>query len=948
MKISDDATPALTFEQVKQAELSNIASARRQAAIPEGALVGLALSGGGIRSATFCLGVLQAFAKKGKLVSVDYLSTVSGGGYIGSWLSAWIYRKGLSKVQDDLRANSGLPANLTEAIEVTWLRKYSNYLAPKLGLLSADSMTLVATWVRNVILNLVVVVSLLALVFLVPRLLLEPTSYAINNYTEEFQFAAMWFAFFVFPLAIALNLSRGMQRDEMRRVLWMNTTGGVFSAVIIPGLVISVLASIALFSPHAAASIQWSTLAIGACVLFALTGIVWLIYQVANKIKLGIIVSEATIYVLAYSVAIAIGFLLIRTFIHVLVPVEISDIERSAKVLTFGPPVILVTFGVIGSVMVGLIGRVYYERTREWWSRMNAWFVTVGVAWLLLFALSFYAPPLIAWANAKSGAWFSGIASVGWIGTLATALLTPKPDANKSFLSYLASRAINVVAILAVAGFFIVVACITWAALVAFTIGNSTEPERVATKTDVEFRVVSNAKQAEVTYQATDLKDIELGAYLIASFKDQESVARAAINFNQGAYEADATVVSAFACLLIFLLFGWRVDVNKFSLHNLYKNRLIRCYLGASRQEYRNAHPFTGFDEDDNLALAKLQKSGVPNRAGNAAESENQQLETVVRPLHIINSALNITQGENLAWQERKAASFTMSPLFCGFSLGRSTGDAEFSLVSGSNFSKEGYRDSEKWASKGGESRLFSLGVAMTTSGAALSSNQGKATTTAFAFLSTIFNVRLGRWSPNPIGDRWQLASPRFGLICLIQELFGYSRETSNFIHLSDGGHFDNTGVYELIRRQGHTIIAVDATADPSRGFEDLANMIRKCRIDFGVRIELSLEKLGTSRKEESASSGYSVGKIHYADGEIGTLFVIKPTLIALAKLDVDTFAYSRINETFPHQSTIDQFFSESQFESYRNLGEQIGTACLEDEACHLPSPATIGNKSGK
>src|SRR5262249_7773400 len=62
-------------------------------------LMGLAFSGGGIRSATFNLGMLQSLARLNLLSKFDYLSTVSGGGYIGSWFIAWVNRKGMKDVE---------------------------------------------------------------------------------------------------------------------------------------------------------------------------------------------------------------------------------------------------------------------------------------------------------------------------------------------------------------------------------------------------------------------------------------------------------------------------------------------------------------------------------------------------------------------------------------------------------------------------------------------------------------------------------------------------------------------------------------------------------------------------------------------------------------------------------------------------------------------------------
>src|SRR5206468_2463775 len=112
----------------------------------------LCISGGGIRSATFGLGILQGLARKGLLDKFHYLSTVSGGGYLGSWLSAWIYHTSLREVINQLRRPSGRPLE-PDPTPIWHLRTYSNYLSPKLGLLSADTWTLLATYVRNLFLN---------------------------------------------------------------------------------------------------------------------------------------------------------------------------------------------------------------------------------------------------------------------------------------------------------------------------------------------------------------------------------------------------------------------------------------------------------------------------------------------------------------------------------------------------------------------------------------------------------------------------------------------------------------------------------------------------------------------------------------------------------------------------------------------------------------------------
>src|SRR3954470_9737849 len=146
---------------------------QEQAAIrPAGPLTALCISGGGIRSATFALGALQGLAEHGLLTQFDYLSTVSGGGYIGSWLSAWTTRlNGIENVVPHLRTDAP-PPGPGEPNPLDHLREYNNYLSPKLGGFSADTWTLIATVLRNIALNWLVLIPLLLFFLVAPRILL--------------------------------------------------------------------------------------------------------------------------------------------------------------------------------------------------------------------------------------------------------------------------------------------------------------------------------------------------------------------------------------------------------------------------------------------------------------------------------------------------------------------------------------------------------------------------------------------------------------------------------------------------------------------------------------------------------------------------------------------------------------------------------------------------------
>jgi hypothetical protein len=191
-----------------------------------------------------------------------------------------------------------------------------------------------------------------------------------------------------------------------------------------------------------------------------------------------------------------------------------------------------------------------------------------------------------------------------------------------------------------------------------------------------------------------------------------------------------------------------------------------------------------------------------------------------------------------------------------------------------------------------------------------------------------MFAVRLGCWlgNPGPCGDHtFSLPAPRSSLAALINEALGRTNETSAFVYLSDGGHFENLGVYEMVMRGCTHIVVSDASTDGSYDFESLAVSIRKIRIDFGIPIEF--DQFGDIGRFNDQTGHYcAIGKIRYSslDKRLrdGTLLYVKASLSGSEPRDV--LNYSSATGSFPQQSITDQFFSESQFESYRALGLHI------------------------
>jgi hypothetical protein len=298
------------------------------------------------------------------------------------------------------------------------------------------------------------------------------------------------------------------------------------------------------------------------------------------------------------------------------------------------------------------------------------------------------------------------------------------------------------------------------------------------------------------------------------------------------------------------------VNVNRFSMHAVYRNRLTRAFLGSARNG-RKQDPFTGFDPKDNTPLSSL-------------------LHTANSLFPVINTTLNITASNNTAWAERQAASFTATPLACGSAALRHPTQAPTEIDPFGAFvptirfaGLETLEDPTK-ASESGPG----VGSVLTVSGAAVSPSWGYHSSRITAFLMTLFNVRLGIWLPNPsksTADELRLARPRNSLMALIDEMLGETTDDSQAIYLSDGGHFENLGLYEMLRRRCGSILVVDAGADEACSLSDLSNAIRKAEIDFGITVLMqqpmnvyARTRLEAEKELTATALGFAFGDIDY------------------------------------------------------------------------------------
>ena len=237
----------------------------------------------------------------------------------------------------------------------------------------------------------------------------------------------------------------------------------------------------------------------------------------------------------------------------------------------------------------------------------------------------------------------------------------------------------------------------------------------------------------------------------------------------------------------------------------------------------------------------------------------------------------------------------------------------------------------------------------MAISGAAVSPNMGYYSSPLVTFLMTLFNVRLGWWlgNPGPAGARhYPLAYPKSAIYPIIAEALGLTDDRNSYIYLSDGGHFENLGLYEMVLRRVRLIVVSDASDDADFQYDNLGNAVQKIRIDLGIPIEFKSMQI-FPRKDKKKGAFCAIGTIGYSAvdtidsfGEFGKptpvkapdgiIIYLKPIFYGDEPRDI--YHYAMTHETFPHESTVNQWFSESQFESYRKLGSYVVDAICQNE----------------
>jgi hypothetical protein len=977
-------------------------------------------SGGGIRSATFCLGVAQALAgydvqakqtvlktqkiehKNSLLGYLEYLSTVSGGGYFGSWLSAWRKREGFQAVVANLTGRPRGPD--VEPPQLSWLRAYSNYLTPQLGITSADSWAAVAILVRNLVLNWLIIIPIVCLAILLLKIIATVSVWIAHGQQHDSCVIGVLLGGIFFLIVAQAFTTRhrpprrpqppnphgrqtqaaagGKRAEELpgnvgqRFFLLGDFIWAVFSAIMVTVFFVSsyfwrseIAGPSALrdwLEKHCPGLWQgltaiWSSLPsltangvpkpvgiilVTAGVSVVIYAIGWIVGAISGWISdtysgraAGFQKSQRgfvdfifwALSGLIYGGLVGLGailFTLLKPYDPV-PPFNPSDsLGHLMLPMIFGVPWVLMAQLTADNVFGGLVSyEPFSDADREWLGRAAGWLAAMAVVWALTALLVFagdYLVQYLAAAGHKVVVAAGGVFAV--LSGIVTALLgsSSATPANSSRAKEGGVKALASAIVMAVAGPIFAAALV-----VALSLGLD--------KLLLESALVKS----------------------LQGFTDAQSIGNI----------LKPLLAGAGVTFAIGLIASYCVNINRFSLHALYRNRLTRAYLGASRS-LRSPDLFTGFDSGDNIRMHELWPPDHNPRC----------------LFHVVNIALNIVSTKRLAWQERKAEAFTVSPLHCGSA-------------------NLGYRRSEEYGDgpkdkqaeddfKAGKREFgIALGTAMAISGAAVSPNMGYNSSPSITLLLALFNARLGWWLGNPGengNNSYKKEGPRMAAGPLLAETLGLTTDERPYVYLSDGGHFEDLGLYEMVRRRCRFIVLIDAGEDGDFAFEDLGNAVRKIYIDLGIRITLEgLERLqnhpsphplsgavldaaarvnvevakvakavaraahavakggeAEAKADETAEPGeipyYALGTIHYVDADgkdadvkrygNGTIIYIKPAYHGTED-SAGIRSYAMAHPDFPHETTVDQWFTESQFESYRSLGFYIANQVINDIA---------------
>ena len=842
--------------------------AKRKIDLPEAApRVGLSFSGGGIRSATINLGILQGLAKYKLLKRIYTLQRAyaSADGWRAGFMSVESTTYKNASAHHSMTPSSGTPSGYVSSR----LQQLSD---PRKGMLGADTWAAVASYLRNVMLNQLILIAFLgALLYLTGS---WEASRLRHRLGAEAGFIAACRAILIVSAVAAgvVNTSTCAGNEfstpssgaaNADKLEWTSQRE-VLIRVVLPLFAGAFCLNYTMWRDMHDWRFRWCVLA-GVLIytLGHVTG--WLISaaKFGRKSK-GVPAFRNILWAIPCGVLAGIAAHGLKHFANIWTE---NPTGGKWEAVSWGPPLFVLAFLLVGTLHIGMAKFALRNESYEWWARLGGWLMLCGLFWAALFGLAIFVPLLMfKLSGYVSGPvlWAKRAAIVGWIAHSGvgakfgwSSKTSGKPDSQARVRELVAKFAPFVL----VGGLLILV---------------STGAHAMA---------------------------LALNHLPMDNPQDWWAIAAAVPSWSFVKLAAGLGLLTAFL--------SWRVDINRFSMNMLYRNRLVRCYLGASN-EHRQAQQFTGFDPADDVKLACFAEPAAcdPDELAGGPQGYDG-------PYPILNATLNVTHGQRLGWQERKAESFIFTPKYCGFDYPEMKDHVNQEVAAVKGADTGGYHRTADWAMR---ENGVTLGTAISISGAAVSPNMGFHTFPPLAFLMTVFNVRLGGWLANPrfTNDKFlepvtaalgRLANrktgkektrieeekkivgspeggPRSSLLYLLFELFGTTTDVSKYVYLTDGAHFENLALYELVRRECDFIIAATPAkmAATSFGFGQRHSSPPH---RSGRGIKLKLAPITADEKTGFAKSHVTRGEIHYRNGKTGQILYFKSCLTGNEPNDV-------------------------------------------------------------
>jgi FtsH-binding integral membrane protein len=803
------------FKEVLAQEHKSIAKRTNRSS--KEAWTGISLSGGGIRSASFCLGGLQALAHFEVLSKIDYISTVSGGGYIGAGLQ-WLLCRDCKSDASGKGFPYGVDADLavrpSGQTNLQYLRWHANYLLPGKGL---DIFSAITVVVRTAFLSIGIWFPLIVLFFY------SLQSVASFQSVQEFVSSNVPAGIFPFDFMQPSWTGDNCSAETMRgRYLWPDKIG-----------CFSIFYALSLF----ATCIGVALLAI-LSLLVAFVSVTKFPQQLTTRFAITALLFGALgVY------AFYIEFGLLADLMKRLgspdpgqrTPITTVDFVTALVLLTLGSISVLPAINLTGLLVFG-------SKYKNADYGLRRFFEVVGGKLLrfTLFAFIFASIPVVHKLAFGS---------------------TPIPASSVSIIS----------------------------GLVTAVVGHLGQSKQI------KFGLIS---QFAMAFSAcVFLYSVMLLAYHASEVLFNPKLAED--HYYYGLFAAGIAVTST--------IFGITTNSNTIGLHRFYRDRLMELFMPSAdgTSQGRSTYSF----EADRLSIS---------------ECWEKRCKKAVALFPIVNCNAILVNDKNSIISRRGGASFAVTPLHIGGS-------------------EHGWERTKSYELK---NRELSLATAVAASGAAANSNSGYAGTgitrnRAVSLVLTLFNTRLGVWVRRPSKSssiNLLKPTPFFPNLWYGPLSKGYTAKSA-FVEISDGGHFENLGIYELVRRKVDLIIAFDGEADPTTSLPALVSLSRRIEEDFSATIEFdtSVNEIMPFGSETArypndakfASVPCVKATISYKDSnKTTTLIYVKATLIETAAFGAR--GYRAQHPDYPNESTANQFYSPEQFDAYRELGIACATKALE------------------